>query len=208
MKVSPSDPFQVVYSLLEHEYLGYLVEAFVVRLNGKGELTLQTQSLSPQNVREFAAGLDERDFELVRLTDAICQDTLLRRFNTKKWSTVDFFLKVYDPQKGDKVMQEAIADHVQKKKAQIMPLLAGKPIFLMTNDGDPVGDAVTFMPEPARVYFHFVRNEEATHYFPIIRYPLADRESSATPPGAPTSERVEFQHRNALLLCDDPAWPR
>ncbi|MBO0951679.1 DEAD/DEAH box helicase [Fibrella forsythiae] len=206
MKVSPSEPFQVVYSLLEHEYLGYLIEAFVVRLNAKGELTLQTQSLSPQNVREFAEGLDERDFELVRLTDYICQDTLLRRFNTKKWSVVDFFLKVYDPQKGDKVMQEAIADYVQRTKAQILPLLAGKPIFLMTNDGDPVGEAVTFMPEPARVYFHFVRNEEATHYFPIIRYPLTKQETETAQPGAPTTERVEFQHRNAMLLCDDPAW--
>ncbi len=178
----------------------------MVRLNAKGELTLQTQSLSPQNVREFAAGLDEHDFELVRLTDYICQDTLLRRFNTKKWSAVDFFLKVYDPQKGDKAMQDAIAEHVQQTKAQILPLLAGKPIFLMTNDGDPVGEAVTFMPEPARVYFHFVRNEEATHYFPIIRYPLAKSENSTAPPETPTSERVDFQHRNALLLCDDPAW--
>ncbi|WP_375447926.1 DEAD/DEAH box helicase [uncultured Fibrella sp.] len=203
MKVSPAEPFQVVYSLLEHEYLGYLIEAFVVRLNGKGELTLQTQSLSPQNVREFSAGLDERDFELVRLTDYICQDTLLRRFNTKKWSAVDFFLRVYDPQKGDKVMQEAIADYVQRTKAQILPLLAGKPLFLMTHDGDPVGDAVTYMPEPARVYFHFVRNDEATHYFPIIRYPLGREQVK---PGESATERVDFQHRNAMLLCDDPAW--
>lgn len=201
MKVSPSEPFQVVYSLLEHEYLGYLVEAFVVHLNAKGELTLQTQSLSPQNVREFSAGLDERDFELVRLTDNICQDTLLRRFNTKKWPTVDFFLRVYDPQKGDKVLQEAIADYVGRTKAQIFPLLAGKPIFLMTNDGDPVGEAVQFMPDPARVYFHFDRNANATHYFPIIRYPTGTDEA-----GKALSERVDFQHRNALILCDEPAW--
>ncbi|CCH02574.1 SNF2-related protein [Fibrella aestuarina BUZ 2] len=201
MKVSPSEPFQVVYSLLEHEYLGFLVEAFVVHLNAKGELTLQTQSLSPQNVREFSAGLDERDFELVRLTDYICQDTLLRRFNTKKLSAVDFFLKVYDPQKGDKVMQDAICDYVERTKAQIFPLLAGKTIFLMTNDGDPVGEAVTFMPEPARVFFHFDRNPNATHYYPIIRYPTG---VDAT--GKPTTERVEFQHRNALILCDEPAW--
>jgi superfamily II DNA or RNA helicase len=201
MKVSPSDPFQVVYSLLQHEYLGYLVEAFVVRLNAKGELTLQVQSLSPQNVREFSAGLDERDFELVRLTDTICQDTLLRRFNTKKWPPVDFFLRIYDPHKGDKVMQEAIADHVERTKAQLFPLLAGKRIFLMTNDGNPVGDPVQYMPEPARVYFHFDRTEAATNYFPIIRYPLGTDAA-----GKATSERVEFQHRHALILCDDPAW--
>ena len=200
MKVSPSEPFQVIYSLLQHEYVGYLVEAFVVQLNAKGELTLQVQSLSPQNVAEFSAGLDERDFELVRLTDHISQDALLRRFNTRKLSAVDFFLKVYDTQKGDKVTQEAIADHVQHTKAQLLPLLAGKPLFAMSNDGNAVGEAITYMPEPARVYFHFVRTDESTTYFPVIRYPIAADN------GIPQTERVDFQHRNALILCDEPAW--
>ena len=200
MKVSPSEPFQVIYSLLQHEYVGYLVEAFVVQLNAKGELTLQVQSLSPQNVAEFSAGLDERDFELVRLTDQITQDALLRRFNTRKQSAVDFFLKTFDPQKSDKVTQEAISDHVQRTKAQILPLLASKPLFAMSNDGNAVGEPITYMPEPARVYFHFVRTDESTTYFPVIRYPIPAAD------GVPQTERVDFQHRNALILCDEPAW--
>ena len=68
MKVSTSQPFQVVYSLFEHEYLGFLFETFVVQLNSKGELTLQNQSISAKNINEFAERLDPIDFELVKLT--------------------------------------------------------------------------------------------------------------------------------------------
>ncbi len=191
MKVSPTQPFQIVYSLLEHEFLGCLLEAFVVQQNSRGELTLQTQTLSAQNMAEFAAGLDERDFELVRLMDAMQQDAIFKKFNTRKLPAVDFFLRVYDPHKGDKALQEIICDYVERLKSRIMPLLENKPLFVMGNDGNPAWLPVTWMPEPARVYFHFVRNDDATHYFPIIRY---------------GSERVLFQHKGAMLVCDEPAW--
>ncbi len=202
MKVSPLQPFQIVYSLLDHEFLGYLIEAFVVQRNSRGELTLQNQTLSTQNVGEFAKGLDERDFELVRLIDSIQQDTIVKRFNTRKLPAVDFFLKIYDPQKGDKLIQEAIGAYLETIKAQIMALLPSKPFYIMGNDGNPAWEPITWMPEPARVHFHFVRNDDSTHYFPIIRYPVTQREGG--PSGE--TERVEFQFKDALMICDEPAY--
>ena len=197
MKVSPSQPFQIVYSLLEHEFLGYLIEAFVVQQNGRGELTLLNQTLSTQNVAEFAEKLDERDFELVRLIDTIQQDTIVKKFNTRRLPAVDFFLKIYDTHKGDKLVQEAIGGYLENVKAQIMTLLPGKPFYIMGNDGNPAWATIRWMPEPARVHFHFVRNPDATHYFPIIRYPVNN--------GSET-ERIEFQFKDALMICDEPAY--
>lgn len=191
MKVSPSEPFQIVYSLLEHEFLGYLIEAFVVQRNAKGELTLLNQTLSPQNAGEFSEGLDELDFELIQLIEGIQQDTILKRFNTRKLPTIDFFLKVYDAQKGDKLLQEAVWGYLETIKPRILERLGAKPLYVMGKDGNPAWMPVKWIPEPARVHFHFVRNTDSTHYFPIIRY---------------KNERVEFQFKNALLLCDEPAW--
>ncbi|MFD2572631.1 DEAD/DEAH box helicase [Spirosoma soli] len=197
MKVSPTQPFQIVYSLLDHEFLGYLIEAFVVQRNSKGELTLLNQTLSTQNVGEFAQELDERDFELVKLIDSIQQDTIVKKFNTKKLPAVDFFLKIYDPQKGDKLVQEAICGYLENMKAQIMALMPNKPFYIMGNDGNPAWEPIVWMPEPARVHFHFVRNPDSTHYFPIIRYPVGQ---------AGETERVEFQFKDALMICDEPAY--
>ena len=64
MKVSTLQPFQIVYSLFEHEYLGFLFEVFVVQLNSKGELTLQNQSVSSKNLAEFSERIDADDLGL------------------------------------------------------------------------------------------------------------------------------------------------
>ncbi|GAB3705256.1 hypothetical protein GCM10027592_37510 [Spirosoma flavus] len=202
MKVSPAQPFQIVYSLLDHEFLGYLIEAFVIQLNARGELTLQNQTLSTQNVGEFAQELDEKDFELVKLIDSIQQDTIVKKFNTRKLPAVDFFLKIYDPQKGDKLVQEAICGYLENIKAQIMALLPDKPFYIMGNDGNPAWERIKWMPEPARVHFHFVRNPDSTHYFPIIRYPIR----SADGRDVVETERVDFQFKDALMICDEPAY--
>ena len=207
MKVSPLQPFQIVYSLLDHEFLGYLIEAFVVQRNSRGELTLQNQTLSTQNVSEFAKGLDERDFDLVKLIDSIQQDTIVKKFNTRKLPAVDFFLKIYDPQKGDKLLQETICNYLENVKAQILALLPGKPFYIMGNDGNPAWQPITWMTEPARVHFHFVRNQDSTHYFPIIRYPVIPRSSETGEVNQTIeTERVEFQFKDALMICDEPAY--
>jgi hypothetical protein len=65
MKVSPSEPFKIVYSILNHEYLGYIFESFVVQLNHQGDFSFQIQNISSKNIKEFRAALDNRDFELV-----------------------------------------------------------------------------------------------------------------------------------------------
>ncbi len=198
MKVAPTQPFQIVYSLLNHEFLGYLIEAFVVQRNSRGELTLLNQILSTQNVDEFAQELDERDFELIRLIDLIQQDTIVKKFSTRKLPAIDFFLKIYEPSKGDKLVQEAIQGYLETMKAKIMALLPGKPFYVMGNDGNPAWMPIRWMPEPARVHFHFVRNTDSTHYFPIVRYPVGKSKTE--------TERVDFQFKSALMICDEPAW--
>lgn len=191
MKVFTTQPFQIVYSLFEHEYLGYLFESFVVQVNTKSQLTLQHQNISVKNAEEFSAHLDATDFKLIHLTDQIQQDAVLKKFSTKKLSLTDFFLKTYAAEKGDKATQDAIDLYVQHRMAKILELLAGKQVFIMGKDGEPTWKTITVAPQKASILFHFRRNEDNTHYFPTIKY---------------QNEKLEFQHRNATLVCNEPAW--
>jgi len=197
MKVATSEPFKLIYSILNHEYLGYLLESFVVQLDAKGQLTFLNQNVSAKNIDEFREGLeecrpDELDVKLVHLIDDMQQEAIYKKFSTnKKKNIVDFFLKVYDPQKGDKALQEAIAAHIESVKAEIMPLLLEKQLFIMGSDGNPAWQKVEVLPEKATVLFHFMRNEDNTHYFPTIKY---------------NGTKVDFQYKNAFLICDEPAW--
>ncbi|MDR6564982.1 MULTISPECIES: DEAD/DEAH box helicase [unclassified Arcicella] len=192
MKVSTSQPFQIIYSILNHEYLGYLFEAFVVQLDDKQELTLLNQNVSIKNINEFAHGLDENDLQLVKLIDYLQSENIYKKFvGSKKRTVVDFFLKVYDQQKGEKALQEIIASYVEKIKAEMLPLLLGKQLFIMGGDGNPIWQKVEVLPEKATVFFHFMRNEENTHYYPTIKY---------------EGEKIDFQYKNAYIVCDEPAW--
>ena len=191
MKVSAQEPFQIVYSMYEHEYLGYLFEPFVVQLNAKAELTLQTQNIWSKNAKEFASGLDSTDYQLIKWMDAIQQEVVAKKFNPKKSTAVDFFLKVFDPNKGDKILQETIFGYLSNIKANILQNLLRKRLFIMSKDGDPIRTEVHILPKPAKVLFQFMRNTDNTHYFPTIHY---------------EDQKVDFQYKNALILNDEPAW--
>jgi hypothetical protein len=191
MKVSAKDPFQLIYSLFAHEYLGYLIESFVIQLDAHGELTYQHQNISHLNAKEFAPGLDEDDYELIKLMDSIQQDAVIKKFQTKKMKAAEFFSKTFDKEKGDKILQKHIIDYIDAKKSDIFPLLKNKQVFVMANDGDPTGKKVDIPDVPAKVLFHFYKNEENTHYLPTIRH---------------LGEKVLFQYNNSQVVCNEPAW--
>src|SRR3954454_6770188 len=108
MKVSASQPFQIIYSLYQHEYLGFVFESYIVHLDEKGKLTYQHQNISSKNAREFSKGLDERDFELIEILDSMNQDAVLRHFSRKIMKPDEFFSKIFKKDKGDELLQEQI----------------------------------------------------------------------------------------------------
>lgn len=191
MKVSTAKPFQLIYSLFQHEYLGYLFESFVVQLDEKERLTLQHQNISSKNAKEFAAGLDERDYELIKLMDQMQQEAIVLKFYKKKIKPADFFLKFYDKEKGDADLQATIEHYLEARRARILELMEDKMIFEMGRDGEPAWRQIHWMKEKATVLFHFRRNEENTHYFPTIKH---------------NGEKLEWQYNGSFLICNQPAW--
>jgi SNF2 family DNA or RNA helicase len=192
MKVSAAQPFQIVYSLYQHEYLGYLFESFVIHLDEKGKLTLQHQNISAKNASEFAKGLDDADYELIEFMDAMQQEAVVKKFNTKgPMKPDDFFLKIYNKEKGNELIQQEIDNYLEKRRAKIFERLKGKMVFEMGNDGEPAWKQIEVLEEKATILFHFRRNEENTHYFPTIKY---------------KDEKVDFQYRGSYIVCKEPAW--
>lgn len=191
MKVSTAQPFQLIYSLYQHEYLGYLFESFVIQLDDKGRLTLQHQNISSKNAEEFASGLDPNDYKLIKLMDEIQQEAIVLKFYKKKIKPEDFFLKIYDKKKGDAALQETIESYLEIRRSKILELLGGKMVFEMGRDGEPAWKQIHWVEERASVLFHFRRNEDNTHYFPTIKL---------------HGEKLEWQYKGAYLICNDPAW--
>lgn len=194
MKVSTSEPFKIIYSYLEHEFLGYLIEAYAIQLDHNGNLSLKHQHISNKNAKEFASGMDENDFKLIKLIEEISQEAILKRFadaKSKKIAPQEFFLKIFHKEKGNTAVQELIHTTIEGRKDLMLPLLRNKMLFEMGSDGEPTWRQVFVMPKKASVLFHFMRNESNTHYFPTIKY---------------EGEKIDYQYRNAIILCNSPAW--
>ncbi len=191
MNVSPNSPFQIIYSIFDHEFLGLLFESFVVQVDDKGRLTLMNQNISAKNAREFADGLDENDYKLIELMDSMQQDAVMKRFYNKKVRPREFFEKIYDEQKGNAEIKGLIETYLENKRAMILQLIAGKRLFEMGNDGNPAWREIQIMPKKATVLFHFRRNEDNTHYFPTLKY---------------DDERLDWQYKGSYLICKEPAW--
>ncbi|KEO73206.1 DEAD/DEAH box helicase [Anditalea andensis] len=191
MKVSSEKPFEIVYALFIHEFLGILFESFVVQLNEKGKLSYANQNISFKNAEDFAVGLDQRDFELIKLIDEMQQDAIVKKLNTKNLKPKEFLRKIYDEKTANKTIQEHIEQRLETLRAKVLEKLPGKRLFEMGNDGNPIWKEIEIMPEKASVLFHFRRNEENTHYFPTLKY---------------KEERLDWQYKGAYLICNDPAW--
>lgn len=191
MKVSASQPFQIIYSLFQHEYLGYLFESFIVHLDDKGKLTYQHQNISSKNAREFAKGLDARDFDLIKLMDTMQQDAVARKFAGKPVKPEEFFPKVFDKKKGNEGLQEMIELHMEGKRAEVLEILKGKLLFETGNDGEPTHRKIEVMEDRASIQFHFMRGDDSTNYFPTIFF---------------KGKKLELPNPTAYLICKDPAW--
>lgn len=191
MIVSTKQPFQLVYSIFQHQYLGLLFETFVIQLNETGDFTYSYQNVSAKNIDEFSERLDPIDFELVAIIDDMTQDGILQKYNTKRLSSVDFFLKTYDPEKGDRNLALSIEAQIDHCRSEVLRRLNGRQVYEMRDDGFPAGIQIEIKETPAKVYFHFDRREEETYYYPIVKS---------------GQESVKFQFKNAIILSKSPAY--
>ncbi len=191
MKVSALQPFQIIYSLYQHEYLGFIFESYIVHLDEKGKLTYQHQNISTKNAREFSKGLDERDFELIETMDSMHQDSIAKKFSAKIIKPEEFLTKTYDKIKGNELVQEQIEDYMEKRRAKILEKLKGKMLFEMGNDGEPTWRKIEVLEKRATIQFHFMRTEENTNYYPTIYY---------------QDKKLDMPNESAYLVCKSPAW--
>lgn len=185
LRVSSVKPCKIVYSLFEHEYLGYLFEPHIVQLNESGEFSLVHQRLFSHTASEFIQYLDETDLQIIRLLDQCEQEHIIKRYFKKAIRPSIFFPTHYDEK-----MHADIRPRIEKRLAEAIQLMQDKDVFETDKEGNPTWKRLQIAEEPATVLFHFRRNENSTRYFPTIKH---------------GNSRVDFMFRDALIICNFPA---
>src|SRR5690606_31845877 len=156
-QVDTTQPHELIYSLCEHPYLGYLIEPHVVQLNPNGGYSLTHRRIFSHTATDYARILDDTDYKLIKLLDEVEQTHIIKRYHKKPVRPVDFFSKVFD-----KKLFEYIRPKIERRLLQALEMLDSKPLFLMSKDGYAAEQRIEIAPEPASILFHFRRNEEET----------------------------------------------
>ena len=184
--IDSSKPFRAVYSIYRHEYLGCLISAHVVEELPNGRLSLYFQGLYTKNFNQFAHKLDATDKKLVSLLFHLSENEIIRRFSKKAKNPAEFYLKYFTPE-----IKKLALEFVNRKMAEAIPLLRDRELGLMGNDGYPLYRTASILEEAASVLFHFKRQETETRYYPTIKL---------------RGEKVDFQYKDAEIICNQPAW--
>lgn len=190
MIVVNTKPFALVYSLVNHNYLGYIIEPHIIQLNGLGNFTLTHQRIFSKTSEYFSKKIHPVDLEIIKILDEVDDDYIFRKFNTetkKKIRTAEFFEKYC----SEEMRNETIRPFIEERMNMVLQKLRGKTIYKSGNDNNPTSQKITVASERATVLFHFRRNTDGTRYFPTIKY---------------KGERIEFMFKNALVISNTPAW--
>lgn len=185
-QVDTAQPYELVYSLCEHPYLGYLIEPHVVQLNPNGGHSLTHRRVFSNTSKDYAGVLDETDHKLIKLLEEIEQTNIIKRYHKTPIRPASFFTKFFD-----KKFFEYIRPKIEKRLLQALALLGDKPLFLMSKDGYAAEQRIAIADQPASVLFHFRRNDEETRYFPTIKY---------------HGQRIEFMYKGAQVIINEQAW--
>lgn len=186
IRVVNTKPCKIVYSLFQHEYLGFLFEPYIVQLTTHGDFSLSYNKLYSQTAKEFDTYLDETDYKIIKLLEECEQEHIIKKFYKKPERPAIYFPKFYD----EKVHQ-VVRPFIEKRLLQAFDLMQGKGVFEMGKDGNPAWKKISLAEEAASVLFHFRRGETGTRYFPTIKY---------------KGNRIEFMFKEAQVICMQPAW--
>ncbi len=190
MLVVNTMPFDLVYTLINHPHIGFVLEPHVVQINSLGNFTLTHQRVFAKTSEYFSKKISDTDLKLIKILDELDDDYLVKKFyvgGKKKMRTAEFF----ERNKNDDFLMNGIRSFIDERMNHVLNLLRGKTIYKMGNDNNPTSQKISVSSEKASVLFHFRRDQEGTRYFPTIKY---------------GGQRIEFMFKGANIICNTPAW--
>ncbi len=188
MKVVNNQPFELVYTLLEHKHFGYVIEPHVVQINTLGNYTLTHQKVFNTTIEYYEKGIDDVDRKLVALLGELDQEVIVKKFYTKTViRPTEFFKKHFT----DDLFKDFIRPYIEKKLVEAIDLLRDRKVFLQGKEGNPTSKKVDVAKQKSTVLFHFRRDDDKIRYYPTIKY---------------NDVRVEFSQQEGVMLTTSPAW--
>lgn len=165
MKVPANAKYELVYSVSEHRYLGWIIEPYIIQVTSGGILALVNQKIHSGNADYYDRKLQPKDYDAIAILDRIMPEQITKKFSpVEKIRPKEFFSKHLTKEQLDK----EIRPYIQEQIAEVMPMIYGSNLYIEEKD-NPAGKKIEWTHEESSVLFHLRRNDDNTHYFVTIK---------------------------------------
>lgn len=191
MQVVTTQPYALVFSLIEDKDLGWSIEPHVVQVNAKGQLTLTHQKVYANTLSNFPKVDIVETRKIVALLHEVGHDAIFHQFadakSKKKIKPHDFFEKHITPE----FLKKQIRPYVERRIGKVLPLLKGMNFYMKGNNDNPAHHKLEIAEGNATVLFHFKKGIEGLRYFATIKH---------------DNKRVDFINQFSRVICQHPAF--
>lgn len=178
-------PFKVIFVLVNHPNLGFLIELHAVQMMPNGNFSMASQKIHTISANHYNLGDNQK--RILKTIDETDPEYLLKKFvkSNKPIRVNDYFAKHYNKEIHDK-----IRPFIEKRIIKILEELEEGELYL-AKDKHVTHTKVNLNKERAKILFHFRRNEEGTRYFATVKL---------------GEQKINFNQNNSLLIVQEPAW--
>lgn len=166
MQLSEKANIAFIYSIVKHQYLGLIIEPFLVEITAAGNFSLSYQRLISSNANLYSKLLVENDYQIIKLLEEVSPERLVKKFYRK--GTIrpkEFFEKKCD----EALFKNTIRPYIEQRLSEVLELIDGDKLYFAGETKNPTSKKLTICENDVSVLFHFNRNETETRYYATIK---------------------------------------
>ncbi|MCC6720766.1 MAG: DEAD/DEAH box helicase [Bacteroidia bacterium] len=166
MQISENANIAFIYSVVKNNFLGWIIEPYLVEITTKGNFSLSHQKLVFANSHIYKNLLTENDFQAIKILDEITPENITKKFYKKeKIRPKEFFEKKCE----DQLFDLTIRPFIERRINDALSFIDKNNIYLSNESKNPTDTKLKFHKENINILFHFNRNENETRYYITIK---------------------------------------
>ncbi len=161
------ETYKLVFTVSEHETLGYLFESWVVSMIQENQMSLSFRKVNKTTVKDYDIAVSKPEIELLENITEYSDESITRRFSKSNIKSSEF-LKNPDP----KVFSQLIRPFIEKHMARCYDIILAShiPLHFKGKRKDAIRDeAIHVAEDEASAVFHFERGDDGIRYFITLR---------------------------------------
>ena len=161
------EEFKLIFTISEHEQLGFIFEAWVVVLMEEKQFSLSFRKVNKLTIKDYDLKFSKAELDVIDLISEYSDESITRKFSKKELKASDYF-KIIDPA----LFAQQIRPYIERRMARCFELFISGNIAIHYKGKrkDAIHDEqISIVTKGAAAVFHFERSDEGIRYYITVR---------------------------------------